>query len=139
MSSEGSQQWKVVAVDREGWTAIVMVDESLREHRTSGRLPWHLSIQIECRETDARGMPTLGEQAVLEAEQADLEQRLGSNARLLARITWKRIRELILRVERPEPAAAVLRAKISGSMHARPFSFRMERDDTWAEDSGLLD
>jgi len=137
----GEDKWTVMSGEWDGLPAVIAVDASLDEARRAKIRPWHLSIMVDCKDVGPKKLPTAEEVAVLESEEQDFEKRLcgDGNARLLARVTWNGTRQLLYRVRDPELANDALKDKIAKRAHARPFDYRMERDDAWVLGGRFLD
>jgi Family of unknown function (DUF695) len=137
----GEDKWTILEAEWEGLPAVVAVDASLDDARRSKIRPWHLSIIMRCQDCGPKKLPSAAEVAVLDTEERDFEQRLcaDGNARLLARVTWNGTRQFLYRVKDPELANDALQDKITKRAHARPFDYRMERDDAWVLGGRFLD
>lgn len=116
---------------------FAVVNSALKEFEPKVVFSWHLSVIIDCEDTDEKGMPTENEEAVL----APFEQKLNSliqwsdsdrpNSLFLARITWNKTRELVWRVFEPAMANNILQDIVSKDTFTRSVDYKMENDPEW--------
>lgn len=99
---------------------------------------WQLSLILDLETEDENGLTLDHEVKEIEpfCQQVDSELRLGGNAIPLARITWKKTRELLFRVYNPAIADEQIKTLIGSESNPRPFSYTIDPDETWkmAED-----
>jgi len=100
---------------------------------------WHLSLTLELKDVDDRGMPTEEESKVINdfGDTLDLaiygHETDKPNALFLGQLTWNGTRELLWRVFDPEKVNDYLQSIVNGNVvvRPRPFDFRMEHDPEW--------
>ena len=99
---------------------------------------WQLSFILQLETEDDKGMTLPDEAEAIQpfCEKLDLDLRAKGNALPLARITWKKTRELLFRVYDPVVADEHIKAIIESEDHPRPFSYAIDQDEDWemAED-----
>ena len=99
---------------------------------------WQFSLIMELQTEDDKGMTLEAEAKEIEpfCLTLDSDLRAKGNALPLARITWKKTRELLFRVYDPVVADDIVKAIIESEEHPRPFSYSIDPDDKWdmAED-----
>jgi hypothetical protein len=94
---------------------------------------WQLSLILDLETEDEQGLTLDHEAKTIEpfCQQLDSELRLGGNAVPLARITWKKTRELLFRVYNPAIADEQIKKLIDSESNPRPFSYTIDPDDKW--------
>jgi hypothetical protein len=94
---------------------------------------WQLSLILDLETEDEQGLTLDHEAKTIEpfCQQLDSELRLGGNAVPLARITWKKTRELLFRVYNPAIADEQIKKLIDSESNPRPFSYTIDPDDRW--------
>ncbi len=129
--------FSVVTFNQDDMPGVADVNIALRDFEPKVVFSWHLSLIIDCEDSDENGMPTKKEQDLIEsfAERLDsLLKRTGSekqNALFLARITWNNTCEFIWRVYEPALTNNILHEVIAEDNFPRPFDYKMESDPTW--------
>ena len=116
---------------------VAVVNSALKKFEPKVVFSWHLSLIIDCEDTDERGMPTEKEEALL----VPFEQKLNSlmqwndsdrpNSLFLARITWNKTRELVWRVFEPAMANNILQDIVAKDDFPRSVDYKMENDPEW--------
>lgn len=116
---------------------VAVVNSALKKFEPKVVFSWHLSLIIDCEDTDERGMPTEKEEALL----GPFEQKLNSlmqwnnsdrpNSLFLARITWNKTRELVWRVFEPAMANNILQDIVAKDDFPRSVDYKMENDPEW--------
>ena len=116
---------------------IAVVNSALKAFEPKVVFSWHLSLIIDCEDTDEHGMPTAKEEAILgsfEEEINSLMQGIDSerpNSMFLARITWNKTRELVWRVFEPAMANNTLQDIVAKEDFPRSLDYKMENDPEW--------
>ena len=114
-------------------TALAALDDSERALFT-----WQLSLILELETEDDKGLTLDSEAKQIDpfCQQLDSDLRADGNAMPLARITWKKTRELLFRVYDPAAADQLIKQIIESEEHPRPFSYSIDMDNDWtmAED-----
>lgn len=99
---------------------------------------WQFSLIMNLDTEDDNGMTLETEEKEIEpfCLKLDSDLRADGNALPLARITWKKTRELLFRVYDPVIADNIVKAIIDSEDHPRPFSYSIDPDEKWemAED-----
>jgi hypothetical protein len=92
---------------------------------------WQLSLILDLETEDEQGLTLDPEVKVIEpfCQQVDSELRLNGNAIPLARITWKKTRELLFRVYNPAIADEQIKKLIDSESNPRPFSYSIDPDE----------
>lgn len=119
----------------EGATVYAAVNKSLASFDTTARqlYSWQLSFILELQTEDAQGMTLAHEAKAIEPFCLQLESDLlaSGNAVPLARITWRKTRELLFRVYNPVIANDLIESIITAESNPRPFSYAIDPDDAW--------
>ena|GEM_PF-5093810 len=94
---------------------------------------WQLSLILDLDTEDEQGLTLEHEAKAIEpfCLQVDSDLRLNGNAVPLARITWKKTRELLFRVYNPAIADEQIKKLIDSESNPRPFSYTIDPDNTW--------
>ena len=94
---------------------------------------WQLSLILDLDTEDEQGLTLEHEAKAIEpfCLQVDSDLRLNGNAVPLARITWKKTRELLFRVYNPAIADEQIKQLIDSESNPRPFSYTIDPDNTW--------
>ena len=94
---------------------------------------WQLSLILDLETEDEQGLTLDHEAKIIEpfCQQVDTELRLDGNAIPLARITWKKTRELLFRIYNPAIADEQIKKLIESESNPRPFSYTIDPDDGW--------
>ena len=99
---------------------------------------WQLSLILDLETEDEDGLTLDEESKAIEpfCQRVETELRMGGNAIPLARITWRKTRELLFRVYNPAQADESIQRLIEQDENPRPFSYSIDPDDQWtmAED-----
>jgi hypothetical protein len=99
---------------------------------------WQLSLILDLETEDEQGLTLDHEAKIIEpfCQELESELRLDGNAVPLARITWKKTRELLFRVYNPAIADEKIKKLIESESNPRPFSYTIDPDEKWkmAED-----
>lgn len=133
MSEVVAPHYTLINTSRGSLPAVIVVNSALRSFDRRDEFPWHLRIEIDCKELAEKGMPTNAEGKVL----YQLEDEIGAaldlqgNGIFAARITCNGHRELIYRIHDPEKAASNLQRLLENPTPLREWDFRMEEDADW--------
>lgn len=94
---------------------------------------WQLSLILELTTEDDKGLTLPEESKEIEPFCLQLESdlRKGGNAIPLARITWRKTRELLFRVYNPVQADELIKSIIEAESNPRPFSYSIDPDEHW--------
>jgi hypothetical protein len=94
---------------------------------------WQLSLILDLESEDEQGLTLDDEAKAIEpfCQHVDSELRLNGNAIPLARITWKKTRELLFRVYNPAIADEQIQKLIESESNPRPFSYTIDPDEPW--------
>jgi len=94
---------------------------------------WQLSVILELQTEDDEGLTLPDEAKEIEpfCQQLDTDLRSDGNAIPLARITWRKTRELLFRVYNPVVADELIKKVIESENNPRPFSYSIEPDENW--------
>ena len=94
---------------------------------------WQLSLILELNTEDDEGLTLPEESKEIEpfCQQLDMDLRAGGNAIPLARITWRKTRELLFRVYNPAQADELVQRIIEADSAPRPFSYAIDPDESW--------
>ncbi|ROS01396.1 uncharacterized protein DUF695 [Sinobacterium caligoides] len=132
--------YTVVQREDEGAKVYAAVNTSLASIDKAERqlFGWQLSIILDLQTEDAQGMTLDSESKEIEpfCQQLETDLRAGGNAMPLARITWRKTRELLFRVYNPAMADKLIQQLIEAEENPRPFSYTIDPDMEWemAED-----
>lgn len=127
--------YTVIQREDEGAQVYAAVNTTLAglnaEQRTL--FSWQLSLILALETEDEQGLTLDHEAKAIEpfCQQVDADMRLAGNAIPLARITWKKTRELLFRVYNPAIADEQIKKLIDAESNPRPFSYTIDPDDTW--------
>ncbi|WP_250656346.1 DUF695 domain-containing protein [Alkalimarinus coralli] len=94
---------------------------------------WQLSLILELQTEDDKGLTLPEEAKEIDpfCQQLECDLREGGNAIPLARITWRKTRELLFRVYNPVQADELIKRIIDAENHPRPFSYSIDPDEEW--------
>lgn len=94
---------------------------------------WQLSLILDLETEDEQGLTLDHEAKAIEpfCQELDTALRLAGNAVPLARITWKKTRELLFRVYNPAIADEQIKKIIDTESNPRPFSYTIDPDEQW--------
>jgi len=125
----------VIQREDEGAQVYAAVNTSLAGLEVEQRklFAWQLSLILDLETEDEQGLTLEHEAKVIEpfCQQVDSDLRLGGNAVPLARITWKKTRELLFRVYNPAVADELIKKLIDSESNPRPFSYTIDPDNSW--------
>jgi hypothetical protein len=127
--------YTVIQREDEGSPVYAAVNTSLANLEPSQRelFEWQLALILELNTEDEKGLTLDYEAKEIEPFCQKLEQdlRQGGNAIPLARITWRKTRELLFRVYDPVIADELIKSIIESEDHPRPFSYSIDPDKSW--------
>ena len=94
---------------------------------------WQFSLILQLDTEDEEGLTLPEEAKEIDpfCQQLDMDLRAGGNAVPLARITWKKTRELLYRVYNPVQADELVKGIIEENTTPRPFSYTIDPDENW--------
>ena len=113
--------------------AVVVINSALLTFKGREDFPWHLRVNIDCKQIGANGMPTSEEIVALQQLEDSIEAPLKAdqNAIFLARITARSERVLLYRIHDPEVANNALQSLVATASPLREWDYRMEHDIHW--------
>lgn len=102
---------------------------------------WHLSMLVDYKDLDDDEYPSPAEEEILGEFETSLDQQLkeDDNALFLARVSHAGQRELVWRIYDPKVAHEQLQSILSNKSHPRPFEYKIDHDEQWAETEWFLD
>ena len=119
----------------EGATVYAAVNTSLATLPKDQRslFSWQLALILELNSEDEKGLTLDQESKEIEpfCQQLESDLRTDGNAVPLARITWRKTRELLFRVYNPVQADELIKSLIASESHPRPFSYTIDPDENW--------
>ena len=125
----------VIQREDEGAQVYAAVNTSLASLGDEQRqlFSWQLSLILDLETEDDDGLTLPQEAKEIEpfCQQLDTDLRTGGNAMPLARITWRKTRELLFRVYNPVQADELIKSIIEGESNPRPFSYSIDPDQSW--------
>lgn len=133
MSKVVDPHYTLINTSRGPLPAVVVVNTALRDFVDRKHYPWHLRIEIACKDLADKGMPTSEEGKIL----YQIEDEIGAaldlqkNALFAARVTCNGQRELMYRIQDPEKADVRLQQLIATPHPIREWDYRMEEDPNW--------
>ena len=109
-------------------TSLALLNKEQRE-----LFGWQLSLILELKTEDSKGLTLDDEAKEIDPFCQQLESDLcnDGNAMPLARITWRKTRELLFRVYNPAKADELINQLIESEAHPRPFSYTIDPDNDW--------
>ena len=131
------EEYQLLNFKTDNLPGIAVVNSALKKFEPRIVFNWHLSIIIDLEDLIENGMPSLPEQAIIDAYGDLLDGNIKGpdkekpNALFLARITWNKTRQLIWRVCDPKPAHDYLQEIILQNSSPRQFDYRMSQDNGW--------
>jgi len=127
--------YTVIQREDEGSPVYAAVNSSLTTLTTETKklFSWQLSLILDLGTEDDKGLPQVEEEKLIEpfCQQLEVDLLAGGNAIPLARITWKKTRELLFRVYNPAAADALIQKKIDAENNPRPFTYTIDPDEEW--------
>lgn len=128
---------QIIEFRQDGLLGIGVINKALCDFKPRVVFAWHLSLMIQFESLADNGMPSKGEQEVIDPFGNSLDSVFKGddpdkpNALFLARITWNSTRELIYRVYEPEPPHQYLARLIHEKTSPREFDYRIDNDPDW--------
>jgi len=127
--------YTVIQRKDEGAQVYAAVNTSLSNLDVTQRqlFSWQLSLILELETEDDNGLTLDHEAKAIEpfCQQLDKDLQTNGNALPLARITWRKTRELLFRVYNPAEADEHIKALIETETNPRPFSYSINPDEEW--------
>ena len=127
--------YQVIHREDEGARVYAAVNTTLASFEEEARklYAWQLSLILELETEDEEGLTLPEEAKEIEpfCQQLDIDLRAGGNAVPLARITWRKTRELLFRVYNPVQADELMQRIIAADTTPRPFSYTIDPDESW--------
>jgi len=127
--------YTVIQREDEGAQVYAAVNTPLANLNNEQRqlFSWQLSLILELETEDEQGLTLPHEAKAIEpfCQQVESELKMNGNAIPLARITWKKTRELLFRIYNPVIADEQIKALIESESNPRPFSYSINPDDQW--------
>ena len=119
----------------EGAQVYAAVNTSLAslDNEQKSLFGWQLSFILDLETEDENGLTLDHEAKEIEPFCLQLESdlRKEGNAIPLARITWRKTRELLFRVYNPVIADELIKNIIDSETNPRPFSYTIDPDENW--------
>ncbi len=133
----------VVQREDEGATVYAAVNTSLAQLTPQQQqlFGWQFSLIMDLETEDEKGMTSEAEASAIEpfCQQLAADLQRNGNAMPLARITWRKTRELLFRVYNPVVADELMQKLIAQETNPRPFSYTIDPDEKWQMASDYLD
>ena len=133
----------VVQREDEGAPVYAAVNTSLAQLTAQQQqlFGWQFSLIMDLETEDEKGMTSEAEASAIEpfCQQLAADLQLNGNAMPLARITWRKTRELLFRVYNPVVADELMQQLIAKETNPRPFSYTIDPDEKWQMASDYLD
>ncbi|MFD2230921.1 DUF695 domain-containing protein [Alkalimarinus sediminis] len=127
--------YTVIQREDEGAPVYAAVNTSLTSLNKEQRelFSWQLSLILELQTEDDKGLTLPEEAKEIDpfCQQLEADLRKGGNAIPLARITWRKTRELLFRVYNPVQADELIKSIIEAETNPRPFSYGIDPDEEW--------
>lgn len=127
--------YTVIQREDEGAKVYAAVNTTLASftQEQRGLFSWQLSLILELNTEDDEGLTLPEEAKEIDpfCQQLEIDLRKGGNAVPLARITWRKTRELLFRVYNPVQADELIQSIIEAESNPRPFSYAIDPDDSW--------
>ena len=119
---EGAQVYAAVN------TSLAALDQAERE-----LFSWQLSLILDLETEDEKGLTLDHEAKAIEpfCKQVETDLLIRGNAMPLARITWRKTRELLFRVYNPVAADEIIKKIIESESNPRPFNYTIDPDNEW--------
>lgn len=134
MSNEAGV-FSIQEADLDGYPLIAMINVQLRRYEPKAAFPWFLSVSAPFS-VEIQGLPSSEDAERLNEWEDTITGELTSVVRLIfvGRVTWNGNRELLYYLNDANTAVRALEL-LADSGTTRPFAFRCERDEGWAEAS----
>jgi len=132
-----AERFALIQFKQEDLPGVAVIHAALRDFQPKAVFAWHCSVILQLEDLVDNGMPSSGEQEVIDKFGDFLDEKIKGpdkekpNALFLARITWNATRELIWRVFDPKLTNEFLSKLISGKTYERPFDYRIDHDKEW--------
>ena len=127
--------YTVIQREDEGAQVYAAVNTSLAALNQEQRklFSWQLSLILDLETEDEKGLTLDHEAKAIEpfCKQVESDLLTNGNAMPLARITWRKTRELLFRVYNPAEADAHIKKIIESEANPRPFSYTIDPDNDW--------
>lgn len=127
--------YTVIQREDEGAAVYAAVNTTLATLESEQRqlFSWQLSLILELQTEDNKGLTLPEEAKEIEpfCQQLEADLRKDGNAIPLARITWRKTRELLFRVYNPVKADELIKSIIDAESNPRPFSYAIDPDEEW--------
>lgn len=127
--------YTVIQREDEGAQVYAAVNTSLAILNKEQRqlFGWQLSLILDLETEDEDGLTLDHEAVAIEpfCKQVESDLLSGGNAMPLARITWRKTRELLFRVYNPAEADEHIKRLIESESNPRPFSYTIDPDNNW--------
>ncbi len=127
--------YTVVQREDEGAQVYAAVNTSLAALNQAQRqlFSWQLSLILDLETEDENGLTLDNEAKEIEPFCKQVESNLLTNGNTipLARITWRKTRELLFRVYNPAEADEHIKRIIDSEANPRPFSYTIDPDNDW--------
>jgi len=127
--------YTLIQREDEGAPVYAAVNTSLSKIGAEPRqlFSWQLSIIMDLETEDDKGLTLAKEESEIAEFCRQLESELltNGNALPLARITWKKTRELLFRVYNPAQSDKQIKSIIDTENNPRPFTYSIDPDDKW--------
>ena len=127
--------YTLIQREDEGAPVYAAVNTSLTNMDAEPRklFSWQLSLIMDLETEDDKGLTLPEEEKQIAEFCQHLETKLlaNGNALPLARITWKKTRELLFRVYNPKQSDKQIKSIIDAENNPRPFTYSIDPDDKW--------
>ena len=127
--------YTVIQREDEGAQVYAAVNTSLATLNQAQRqlFSWQLSLILDLETEDEKGLTLDQEAKAIEpfCKQVEADLLGNGNAMPLARITWRKTRELLFRVYNPAEADEHIKKLIESEANPRPFSYTIDPDNDW--------
>jgi uncharacterized protein DUF695 len=127
--------YTVIQREDEGAQVYAAVNTSLAALSQEQRqlFSWQLSLILDLETEDENGLTLDHEAKAIEpfCKQVESDLLTNGNAMPLARITWRKTRELLFRVYNPAEADEHIKKLIESENNPRPFSYTIDPDNEW--------
>lgn len=126
--------------ERDGLPAFAMVNLAYKGYAYRSDYPWHIQIEVRFQDATESGLCTDAEAEVLNAleDRLEAEMRKADAVHYIARQTWNGLRMIDYYVEDGEAVERALASLSDSGQLARPFTFKLERDEDWAIGEGFF-
>jgi len=127
--------YTVIQREDEGAQVYAAVNTSLAALNQAQRelFSWQLSLILDLETEDENGLTLDNEAKAIDpfCKQVETDLLTRGNAIPLARITWRKTRELLFRVYNPVEADELIKKIIESESNPRPFSYTIDPDNEW--------